>query len=122
MPEILSAEWTHRRYLGDDEYIPHGVDIEAFLLVLNKLTDPGARLYYLRATAQIGSTRNVLLNQIKLGAYERTVTEKKSHNFALTLPEHLTEQAEEMLKSSYNLEFLGIHRETIAPKGLCQEP
>ncbi|MFH1039542.1 MAG: class I SAM-dependent DNA methyltransferase [PVC group bacterium] len=30
-PEILSVEWTHRQYIQDDEYIPHGEDIEAFL-------------------------------------------------------------------------------------------
>jgi type I restriction enzyme M protein len=29
--EILSVEWTHRQYVQDDEYIPHGEDIEAFL-------------------------------------------------------------------------------------------
>ena len=29
--EILSAEWTHRHYVEDDEYIPHGENIEAFL-------------------------------------------------------------------------------------------
>jgi hypothetical protein len=33
------------------------------LLILNKVTDPRARLYYLRATAQLGWSRNVLLNQ-----------------------------------------------------------
>jgi predicted nuclease of restriction endonuclease-like (RecB) superfamily len=80
------------------------------LLLLNKLTDPAARLYYLRATAQLGWSRNVLLNQIKAGAYERAVKEKKTHNFALALPEHLAEQADEMLKSRYNLEFLGLER------------
>lgn len=77
---------------------------------LAKLTDPAARLYYLRATAQFGWSRNVLLNQIKGGAYERAKTEKKTHNFELALPDHLAEQADEMLKSSYNLEFLGIRR------------
>lgn len=30
-PEILSIEWTHRQYVQDDEYIPHGEDIAAFL-------------------------------------------------------------------------------------------
>ena len=80
------------------------------LLILNKLNDPAARLYYLRATARFGWTRNVLLNQIKAGAYERSVAEKKSHNFDLVLPDHLAEQADEMLKSSYNLEFLGLRR------------
>lgn len=80
------------------------------LLILNKLTDPAARLYYLRATAQLGWSRSVLLNQIKARAYERAVKEKKTHNFALALPEHFAEQADEMMKSRYNLEFLGIGR------------
>jgi type I restriction enzyme M protein len=30
-PELLSVEWTHRHYVKDDEYIPHGEDIETFL-------------------------------------------------------------------------------------------
>lgn len=82
-----------------------------FANVLHRLKDPAARLYYLRATAQFGWSRNVLLNQIKAGAYERSLAEGKTHNFPAVLPEYLAEQAEEALKSSYNLEFLGIHRE-----------
>lgn len=77
-------------------------------LILDKMTDPAARLYYLRATAQLGWSRSILLNQIKAHAYERAVREKKTHNFALALPEHFAEQADEMMKSRYNLEFLGI--------------
>ena len=30
-PEILSVEWTHRHYVQDTEYIPHGEDIVVFL-------------------------------------------------------------------------------------------
>jgi predicted nuclease of restriction endonuclease-like (RecB) superfamily len=84
------------------------------LLILKKLTDPAARLYYICATAQFGWSRNVLLNQIKANAYERAVTEKKTHNFPLALPEYLAEQADEAMKSTYNLEFLGIYREVKA--------
>lgn len=29
--DILSVEWTHRLYIEDNEYIPYGEDIEAFL-------------------------------------------------------------------------------------------
>lgn len=76
--------------------------------VLAKIDDPAARLYYLRATARFGWSRKVLQTQIKADAYERAVLEKKAHNFPLTLPEHLAEQADEMMKSRYNLEFLGI--------------
>lgn len=50
------------------------------LLFPNKLSTSAARFYYLRATDRFGWTRNVLLNQIKTGAYERAVTEKKAHN------------------------------------------
>ncbi len=80
------------------------------LTILNKTSDPAARLYYLRATAQLGWSRSVLLNQIKAGAFERAVKEKKTHNFELALPEHFAEQAGELLKSRYNLEFLGLGR------------
>lgn len=80
------------------------------LLILNKLTDPEPRLYYLRATSHFGWSRSVLLNQIKAHAYERAVREKKTHNFALALPANFAEQADQMLKSRYNLEFLGLGR------------
>ncbi len=88
------------------EAIPWGHHVE----ILNKLTAPAARLFYLRATAQFGWSRAVLLHQIKAQAFERAKAEKKTHNFAVALPEHFAEQADEMLKSSYNLEFLGLRR------------
>ena len=84
--------------------VPWGHHVE----LMKKVKDPAARLFYLRATAQCGWSRSVLLNQIKAQAYERAVPEKKTHNFAQALPEHFAEQANEMLKSRYNLEFLGI--------------
>lgn len=86
--------------------VPWGHHIE----LLKKIKDPAARLYYLSATAQCGWSRRVLMLQIKARAYERAAQEKKTHNFALALPEHLAEQADEMLKSRYNLEFLGLAR------------
>jgi hypothetical protein len=53
------------------------------LELLKKTKEPAARIYYLRAIAQFGWSRNVLLNQIKAGAYERAKKEKKTHNFEL---------------------------------------
>jgi predicted nuclease of restriction endonuclease-like (RecB) superfamily len=44
---------------------------------MKQITDPAARLYYLRATARFGWSRNVLLNQIKAGGYERAMAEKE---------------------------------------------
>lgn len=68
------------------------------LLILNKLSEPKERLYYLYTSARCGWTRSVLLNQIKADAYRRSLTEGKAHNFPVALPEHLAEQAEEALK------------------------
>jgi predicted nuclease of restriction endonuclease-like (RecB) superfamily len=67
------------------------------LQILNKVETPAARLFYLRATAKLGWSRNVLLNQIKAKAYERSLAEGKTHNFPTVLPEYLAEQAEEAL-------------------------
>jgi len=39
------------------------------LVILNKLTNPAARLWYLLAATQFGWSRRVLLNQIKAKAY-----------------------------------------------------
>lgn len=79
-------------------------------LLIGRIKSPAELFYYLRATTRFGWSRNVLLNQIKAGTYQRAVTERKTHNFPLAMPEHLAEQADEMLKSTCNLEFLGLRR------------
>ena len=53
-------------------------------------------------------SRNLLLNFIKADSYRNTKILPKHSNFALTLPENLQEQATEILKSTYNLELLGL--------------
>jgi predicted nuclease of restriction endonuclease-like (RecB) superfamily len=84
--------------------IPWGHNI----LIFNKIKDPSEREYYLRAAARNGWSRNVLLNQIKAGAYSRHRELPKTHNFRKALPAYLAEQAEETLKDGYMLDFLGI--------------
>jgi predicted nuclease of restriction endonuclease-like (RecB) superfamily len=117
LAQIARESHTTPRRLADTEFLSQavrelvaGVPWGHHVEILKKVKAPVARIYYLRATAQLGWSRNVLLNQIKAGAYERAVAEKKTHNFALALPDYLAEQADEMLKSRYNLEFLGITR------------
>lgn len=86
--------------------IPWGQNI----LILEKIKNADERIYYLKTTAGYAWSRNVLLNQIKANAYQRSLKENKHHNFHLTLPEHYAEQAEEAIKSSYYLGFLGIEK------------
>jgi len=78
------------------------------MLIIQQLKNEEERKYYLQATDQLGWSRAVLLNQIKANAYEHHLTNKKFSNFEKALPSHLSEQANEALKSEYNLDFLGI--------------
>jgi predicted nuclease of restriction endonuclease-like (RecB) superfamily len=78
------------------------------LLILTKIKDDKEAEFYLTATKEYAWSRNVLLNQIKAKAYQRALSEHKTHNFKTALPEYLSEQADEALKSEYNLEFLGL--------------
>ena len=105
-PDLLKAEILERFVQEFLAPVPWGHHLE----IMKKAKAPSERLFYLLNTRQFGWTRKVLLNQIKAGAYRRSLAEGKSHNFAAALPEHLSEQAQETLKSSYNLEFLGIGR------------
>ena len=93
-PELL------RQFVAE---VPWGHNI----LIMQRVKEASTRRYYLEASARLGWTRNVLLNQIKAGAYEVSKLDK-SHNFAAALPKYLAEQAEETLKSQYSLEFLGL--------------
>ena len=78
------------------------------ILIMNKIKDIGERKYYLIATQKLAWSRAVLLNQIKANAYEHHLKNFKQNNFELTLQEHFSEQANEAMKSVYNLDFLGI--------------
>ena len=83
------------------------------LLIMAKVKDRAARVYYLQMTAEQGWSRNVLLNQVKGQAYERHALAEKQHNFAETLPEHLAGQADEAMKDVYLLDFLGINKPVV---------
>ena len=78
------------------------------VLLMQKVKQPEARAFYLRSVAHLGWSRSVLLNQIKAKAYQRSLKDGKSHNFGRSLPSAMARKAEEVLKSAYDLGFLGI--------------
>lgn len=67
------------------------------LVIMAKVKKAKAREFYLRATIEMGLTRDVLAMQITSSAYERQAQAKKQHNFALALPKHLSEQANHLM-------------------------
>ena len=80
------------------------------LVILNKITEPNERKYYLEICKQNGWSRNILINQIKSNAYKRHMLSAKQHNFTNTLSSTLAKQADDVMKDEYMLDFLGISK------------
>lgn len=87
--------------------IPWGQNI----LIFSKCKDENERAYYLKNTIEFGWSRNVLTHHIKTNLFERDDKALKQNNFHETLPAALSAMADEMIKSEYNLAFLGISKE-----------
>jgi predicted nuclease of restriction endonuclease-like (RecB) superfamily len=80
------------------------------ILIIQKVNNPKARMFYLEQTIKNRYSRSVLLHQIKANAYENYLEFPTQHNFQATLPEHILEQAKESIKSIYTLDFLDINQ------------
>lgn len=83
------------------------------VMIFSKVKEERAREYYLRATAEMGWSRNVLLNQIEARAYERQALAPKQHTFKKSLPKHLALEADQTMKDIYMLDFLGITKPVV---------
>ena len=78
------------------------------MLIISKTKSHDEALFYAEKSIEFGWSRDILLNYLKADAYNAEKNLLKSHNFQETLPEILAEQANDILKSSYNLGFLGL--------------
>jgi predicted nuclease of restriction endonuclease-like (RecB) superfamily len=91
--------------------IPWGHNI----ILTEKLKDPALRLWYAAQTTAHGWSRAVLVHQIESELHLRATSQ--SNNFALTLPDPQSDLARELIKDSFNLEFLDV-RESIREREL----
>ena len=80
------------------------------VLIIQKVKDHKARIFYLLTTIKNRYSRSVLLNQIEADAYGNYLLHPSQHNFAAALPKHLLEQAQESIISVYALDFLDINK------------
>jgi predicted nuclease of restriction endonuclease-like (RecB) superfamily len=78
------------------------------MLIISKVKSLEEAVYYLKEAHENSLSRNILLNFIKADSYRNAKILPKHNNFAHTLPEHLQDQANEILKTTYNLEILGL--------------
>ena len=78
------------------------------LLIMSNAKTLEEAKYYVELTHENSLSRNILLNYIKTDSYKNAKKLPKLNNFSLTLPDNLQEQANEILKSTYNLEILDL--------------
>jgi predicted nuclease of restriction endonuclease-like (RecB) superfamily len=79
-------------------------------LIMNKIGNDTARIWYVQKTIENGWSRNILAHQIELELYERQGN--VISNFAETLPEPQSELVQEALKDSYIFDFLTIEEKS----------
>ena len=72
--------------------------------IITKTKTVDEALFYVYKTIENNWSRNVLLNQIESGLYERQG--KAINNFDISLPEPQSDLAKEILKDPYNFDFL----------------
>ena len=74
------------------------------VLILTKVKDAEAALFYIRQTIENGWSRAVLIAHIEQNLYARQG--KAVSNFSQTLPEQQANIAQQILKDPYNFDFL----------------
>ncbi len=79
--------------------------------LLDKVKDPTEREFYIRKTIENGWSRDILEIQIETGLYLRQG--KAVTNFELTMPKPQSDLANQLLKSPYNFDFLGLTDEAL---------
>lgn len=87
--------------------------------ILDKVKDNQTRIWYIQKTIENGWSRNVLVMQIESQAHLRLGTAQT--NFAITLPNSTSDLAQQLIKSEYNFDFLGLANdvhEKIIEKGM----
>jgi predicted nuclease of restriction endonuclease-like (RecB) superfamily len=78
-------------------------------IILDKVTEPAEREWYVRAVVEHGWSRNVLAHQIETNLYVRQG--KAITNFERTLPSPQSDLAQQVLKDPFNFDFLTLHRD-----------
>lgn len=78
-------------------------------ILLDKVKEPGERLWYVQQTIQNGWSRNILVMQIETNLYRRQG--KAITNFQTTLPSPQSDLAQQLIKDPYNFDFLTLGQE-----------
>ncbi|HHT9135770.1 MAG TPA: PDDEXK nuclease domain-containing protein [Candidatus Wunengus sp. YC60] len=79
------------------------------IIILEQCKDDIRREFYLRTTKKFGWTKDVLINQLEAGAFERYMANQT--NFDKAVPEKYRHQAKLAVKDEYSFDFLELGEE-----------
>ncbi len=108
--QLWDMKKFYERYKDADQKLRQAVAVLPWghnLLIMSKTSSSEEALHYAVKAASLGWSRDIMLNYIKADDYSLSQSLPKSHNFDKTLPAEIVTQADEMIKSRYNLGFLG---------------
>ena len=110
----------YERYCTSDKKLQRAVAVLSWrtnvLLIEKRLSDDEV-FYYASEAIQKGWNKDLLLNAIKMNMYAAHKDEQRDNNFLNALPQEQAKQANDILRDSYNLGFLGV-TEPIAEREL----
>ena len=98
------------RYLDADPKLRQAVAVLPWghnLLMMNKNLSDEQAMFYAQEVISKGWSRDMLLHAVKGNYYENLLATPQSNNFSTTLPAPVTDYANEVFRSRYNLGFLG---------------
>lgn len=78
-------------------------------VLLDKIKDGNERKFYAQKTVENGWSRNILINQIEAGLFQRQG--QLQHNFHSTLPATQSDLAKELFKDPYKFDFFQLSEE-----------
>jgi len=79
------------------------------VIIMQRCKDNIQREFYIKTTKKFGWTKDVLINQLEAGAFERFMTNQT--NFDKAVPEKYRHQAKLAVKDEYSLDFLELGEE-----------
>lgn len=108
---LWNMKLFYERYASSDKKLLQLVALLQWghnLLLINKKLSDEETYYYAKECVEKGWNRDLLLNAIKMDSYSLHKNEIRDNNFSKTLPALQADAANEILKDSYNLGFLGL--------------
>jgi predicted nuclease of restriction endonuclease-like (RecB) superfamily len=91
------------------------------IIIMERCKDNIRREFYIKITKKFGWTKDVLINQLEAGAFERYMANQT--NFDKTVPEKYRHQAKLAVKDEYSFDFLelgGEHSEKELERALLE--